>query len=438
MRAGTANVGLTLMTGRGLRTAAWMLGNDLPMQLLTRMGRAVLACRGVLDAAWLAEALVAEDLAAGRLTPQEARKRYTLDTYTAGVVRAFATLAGLGAVTDLGDFPPLAAIKAGELHGRGRLDPIEAAVVDALLALPVRGGPGLVRSRLVIAQTDTHLAAAVPSYRDLAEDVAATWQLLADLHDRGALDVSAAASRRLVTGVIINQTALPDGYGPALSGKAARAAAEIAALRDFFADYTTCANVKFADYFGVTAPAGCCTSAQNRCSACWDYRDDVPATDRQPATATALYTPRPRPAGSRLDPASKARRLDEQVSMLCWNYDRGLRASDLWLALRGQDSWFWAKQRRRVLLPFAIINSRFFGENPSVTLPEVEDSCARLATAGRLVAVGTRWRDAGNVARQAARVARQAAAANGQTATVPAPPIAPAPPTAPAPVRGPR
>ena len=74
-----------------------------------------LSCGGVLDAARVAERLIGEDLAAGRLAPQEAGQRRTLDTYTAGVVRAFAALAGLGAVTDLGDFPPLAAVKVGEL-----------------------------------------------------------------------------------------------------------------------------------------------------------------------------------------------------------------------------------------------------------------------------------------------------------------------------------
>jgi RecQ family ATP-dependent DNA helicase len=408
-----ANTGLALFTSRGLRTVAWMTGQDLPMPLLVRMGEAVLRCK-VLDAADVADTLVAADLASGRLSADEARPRRTAEAYTAGVVRAFAALAGLGAVTDLGDFPPVVAVKAGELLGRGAGDETEVAVVTALLALPSRPGvPGeLARARLNVARADAHLAAVVPGYRKLAGDPAATWRLLADLHDRGQLDVSAAPSRRLVTGVAVHTRTMPGGFVAALAGKAARAAAEVALLRDFFADRGTCANRKFADYFGVPdVPDGCCTTAANRCSACWDFRTDWPATDVQPATARALLTNRPRPAGWRVDAAAKARRLDEQVRMLVWTVDRGLSARDVHLALRGQDSWFLAKARRRVRLPNAVTTSRFFGANPSVALPAVEDSLARLAADGRVVAAGRRWRDADNIAREARRLARQAAAA---------------------------
>lgn len=416
-----ANVGLTLMTSRGLRTAAWMTGQDLPAPLLRRMAAAVLACGGVLDAAWVAERLVAADLTSGNLSPEKARARYTHDSYSAGVVRAFAGLAGLDAVTDLGDFPPLAAVKPGELLTTAGADPGETAVVAALLELPARGTGPLTRSRLSISHADAHLAAAFPGYRDLAEDVAATWQLLADLHDRGLLDVSAAPSRRLVTGVAVHTGAVPAEFDAALSGKAARAGAEIAALRDFFTDRGTCANVKFANYFGVTAPPECCTTAANRCSACWDYTTGYPVTDVRPATADALDTPRPRPAGSRLDGAAKARRLDQQVASLCWLIERGLSARQLTDALRGVESWWLAKARRRITLPHAVLNSRYFGVNPAATLAEVEESCSRLAGTGRLVPVGSRWRDADNVARQLAREAKGAAkAAAAADATAPA------------------
>ena len=414
-----ANTGLALLTSRGLRTVAFMTGQDLPGPLLHRMARAVLSCGGVLDAAWAAERLIGEDLAAGRLTPKEAGQRRTLDTYTAGVVRVFATLAGLGAVTDLGDFPPLAAVKAGELLGR--LDPgddepsvaLERAIVAALLTLPARSEDRrqLQRARLDVAKADAWLAATVPGFRGLAADPPATWQLLADLHDRGQLDVSAAPSRKLVTGTEVHIAAVPTGFAAAVSAKATRAAAETALLQDFFADRGTCANTKFADYFGVDVPDACCTTAANRCSACWDFRTDWPATDTQPAATTAFLIDRPRPAGWRVDAAAKARRLDEQVRMLLWAVDRGLSARDVQLALRGQDTWFYARARRWVRLPTAVVTSRFFGANPSVTLPQVEDALARLAADGHAVAVGRRWRDAGNVAREKRRLARQAAAA---------------------------
>ncbi len=413
-----ANTGLALLTGRGLRTVAFMTGQDLPGLLLHRMAQAVLSCGGVLDAAWAAERLIGEDLAAGRLTLQEAGQRRTLDTYTAGVVRAFAVLAALGAVTDLGDFPPLATVKAGELLGRddpGDGDPsaaMEGAVAAALLELPARTDDRhqLQRARLDVAKADAWLAEAVPGFRDVVADSSATWQLLADLHDRGQLDVSAAPSRKLVTGVEVLGTAIPDGFTAAMSGKAARAAAEIALLKDFFADRGTCANRKFADYFAVDVPDACCTTAADRCSACWDFRTDWPSTDTQTAVGAAFLIDRPRPAGWRVDAAAKARRLDEQVRMLLWAVDRGLSARDVQLALRGQDTWYYARAQRWVRLPTAVVTSRFFGANPAVTLPQVEDALARLAADGRAVATGRRWRDTGNVAREQRRLARLAAA----------------------------
>jgi len=407
------NTGLALFTSRGLRTVAFMTGQDLHGSLLTRMGRAVLHSGGVLDAADVADRLIGEDLANGALSAQDARSRRTAEAYTAGVVRAFAALAGLGAVTDLGDFPPLVKVQPGELLVRDD-DGTDSAVVAALLALPARAdAPGaLGRARLPVVHADTHLSLTVPGYRELAPDAAATWQLLADLHDRGQLDVSAAPSRRLVTGLTVHTTILPDGFTAALAGKAARAAREVALLQDFFADRGTCANRKFADYFGVDdVPAACCTTAENRCSACWDFRTDWPVGDTEPATARALRVEKPRPAGWRIDAAAKARRLDEQVQQLVWNVDRGLTARDVHLALRGQDSWFYAKARRRIRLPNALTTSRFFGANPAVKLADVEDSLARLAADGRVVAAGKRWRDEGNVAREARRLAKQAAAA---------------------------
>jgi len=286
--------------------------------------------------------------------------------------------------------------------------------VAALLDLPARAErPQLARSRLDVVAADAYLATTVPDYRDLAADPAATWQLLADLHDQGQLDVSAAPSRRQVTGVEVHAATVPAGFAAAVSGKAARAAREVALLADFFADRSTCANRKFADYFGVDdLPPGCCMSAANRCSACWDYRADWPVSDVQPLTGRALLIDRPRPAGWRVDAAAKARRLDEQVRQLLWAVDRGMHARDVHRALRGTDSWFNPRLRRRRRLPNAVLTSRFFGANPAVTPSQVEDSLARLAADG-VVVPGEygRWRDAGNVAREARRLARRATAA---------------------------
>lgn len=411
-----ANIGLALLTNRGLRTVAFMTGQDLSSSLLVRMGQAVLDCGGVLDTVDVADRLIGEDLSAGVLSSHDASSRRTVESYTAGVVRAFAVLAGLDAVSDLGDFPPVVKIQPGELLKPNDEEDLEATVVARLLQLPARAaGPlALGRSRLEVVRADTYLAVDIPGYRTLAPDAPATWQLLADLHDRGQLDVSAAPSRHLITGLAIQTTQLPNGYLAALSGKAERSAGEIQLLRAFFNDRSTCANQKFADYFGVTdRPLGCCTTAENRCSACWDYRTDWSADEDQPATARAFLVDRPRPAGWRTDAAAKARRLDEQVRLLVWSVDRGLAALDVYRALRGEDSWFYAKGRRRIRLPNALTSSRFFGANPAVTPTQVEAALLRLAEGDRVLQAGKRWRDVDNVAREQRRLAKQQAAAVG-------------------------
>lgn len=415
------------------------------------MGQAVLASGRVLDSARVADNLIGEDLAAGRLNTDDAAKSRTAEEYTAGVVRAFAALAQLRAVDDLGDFPPHVAVKAGELlhthdppenpnHSQhtaqtdiGRqVDEsddeaaheqlrVEARMVEAVLALPVRvTDQTLHRSRLSVAGIDVLLARTVPNYRTVVEDVASTWQLLADLHDRGVLDVSAAPSRRLVSGLKIRTATMPTGFGAAVSGKAARAAAEIAHLRDFFDDWTVCANRKLADYFGVAElPEGCCSHPGNRCSACW-AAGNWPAGQVKPKVADALETPKPRPAGSRTDAAFAARRLDDKVYRLIWDVYKGVHPVDLYRSLRGEDSYYSPSTKKRHRLRTALVNSRHFGSSPSVRFSNLEDSLARLQDGGKIVKVGALWRDTNHVARDAAKVAQTAqasqAAQSGQAA----------------------
>jgi len=445
-----ANVGLALLTSRGLRTARFMTSNDLPAKLLIRMGRAVLSAGPVLNAARVADNLMGEDLASGLLTADEAAKSRTTDEYTAGVVRAFAALAQLRAVDDLGDFPPHVTVKAGELlnvhPGPGapktagaagasvadtvadteedrqavrdaeEVARVEAGVVAAVLALPARTSDQtwhrtLHRTRLSVARLDPHLVATVPGYRMLAEDAASTWQLLADLHDRGILDVSAAPSRRLVTGQRVHTATLPAGFAAAVSGKAARAAAEIALLWDFFNDATVCANRKLADYFGVTdLPDGCCSHAGNRCSACW-ARGDWPPGQVKPKVGDALETPKPRPAGSRTDAAFAARRLDDKVHRLVWEVYQGVHPMDLYRTLHGEDSYYSPRTKKRHRLRTALVNSRHFGSGPSVRLGDLDDSLARLHEDGKVVQAGAVWRNADHVARDAAKAAKRAQAA---------------------------
>ncbi|PPK67027.1 DEAD/DEAH box helicase [Actinokineospora auranticolor] len=410
-----ANVGLALLTPRGLRTARFMTTSDLPPPLLARMGEAVLAIHsGVLDASTIADRLIAEDVDACRLSRDDAAKSRTSEQYTSGVVRAFSALSALDVVDDLGDFPPLCAIKPGELRGNGDrdTDPTEQAVVDAILALPGRSDDraGLHRARLHVPSLHRHLSATVEHYADLADDPPSTWQLLADLHDRGELDVSAAPSRKLVTGIAVHTRTLPAGYAGALAGKAARAAEEIRLLRDFFTDRNTCANQKFADYFGVdTLPDGCCSTAANRCSACWDNDTTIPVGQKPPAVGDALNMPKPRLAGARTDSGVRRKRLDEQVYRLVWADYRGVHARDVCRALRGEDSYYHPTRRRRVRLRHNLVVSRYFGAQHMVKLDQVEDSLARLEADGRVVPLGYgKWRERGHADRAAAVAARAA------------------------------
>jgi Rad3-related DNA helicase len=407
------NVGLALMTNRALRTVQFMTNNDLHPGLLTRMAQHILAAGTVLDAGTVADNLIGEDLSAGRLTPDEARKIRTAEEYTAGVVRAFTALADLGAVDDLGDFPPLAVVKASELPPPverpepGSADDILERVVVTVLALPARSTPGrLGRSRLDVVALHDHLARSVQGYRAVFTDPAGTWQVLADLHDLGRLDVSAAPSRTLVTGIVVHSSAVPAGFTAAVSGKAARAAVEVGHLISFFADTNVCANRKFADYFGVPdLPPGCCTTAENRCSACWDFTDTWPAGQTKPVVARRLQTPRPRPAGARIDSAHRQRRLDDHVFKLVHHVFRGVHPLDLVRVLRGVDYRWDPRARRRRYLPTALTTSRFFGSKPGVAEADVRASLDRLEADGRVVREGVLYRETGNVRRAAARAA---------------------------------
>jgi Rad3-related DNA helicase/DNA polymerase III epsilon subunit-like protein len=418
-----ANVGLALLTPRGLRTARFMTTSDLPAPLLVRMGKAVLAVRtSVLDAGTIADRLITEDVDAGRLSQDDAAKSHTSEQYTSGVVRAFAALSELGVVDDLGDFPPLCTVKPGELRNGGDqdTDPTEQAVVDAILALPGRSDDrsGLHRARLYVPSVHRYLSATVKCYADLADDPPSTWQLLADLHDRGELDVSAAPSRKLVTGIAVHTPTLPAGYAGALVGKAARAAEEIRLLHDFFTDRNTCANRKFADYFGVdTLPDGCCNSAANRCSACWDNDTTIPVEQKPPAAGDALNMPKPRLAGARTDNSVRQKRLDEQVYRLVWADYRGVHARDVYRALRGEDSYYHPIRRRRVRLRHNLVVSRYFGAQHMVKLDQVEDSLARLEADGRVVPLGHgMWRERGHADRAGAAAARAATPLSTRTA----------------------
>ncbi|MET8009881.1 DEAD/DEAH box helicase [Streptomyces sp. NPDC005271] len=387
------NAALALATSRGLRTVRFMTGQDLRPTTLRRMGRAVVAQSGSLDAAAIAETLMAEDAAAGLLEESELRSDHTVDLYRTGVMRAFSALADLGKVTDLGDFPPLCTVKPGEMTTPTACgtsgEPEGGAVVERRIVENVLAFPGLDRLRVEVI--DGHLAENVEGYRDLADGPAGTWEILADLHDRGLLDVSAAPSRRLVTGLAVHDRQVPSGFLPLLARRATRATGELSLLKNFFEDTATCAQRKFADYFGVSElPDGCCTSARCRCSACWTV-PDWPPHERRPAVALAFESAAPRTGGG-ADEALRMRRLDSQIHRLVRLMPRGLHPRTLWHALRGDETSYHPGRGRRVPLPRALRDSRHFGGRADLPYADVEKSLVRLAEAGAVAATEDgRW-----------------------------------------------
>jgi ATP-dependent DNA helicase RecQ len=406
---GTVNAGLALATNRGLRTVQFMTDRTLSASLARRMAALLFERRdGVLDIAAAADLLIGEDLEAGRIDAQKARDTRTQEQYAEGMARVFATLADLGAVEDLGDFPPRVAVAAGELPDPGGVpDPMEEKLIATVLGLPAREGL-LRRSALYLPELHRYLAADLDGYTEAIEHPAELWELLSDLHDRGRLDLSAAPSRKFVTGLRTLRRALPDGFHDALGTRTARAAKELDQLRDFFEDRAGCANRKFADYFGVAElPGGCCTEPGNRCSACWDKGINLPKGETRPRIGLALNIATRTLAGSREPSAIRDRALEQKIVALLWHVGPGLTADHLRLALRGEDTWFHAGQRKRVRMRRTITTSRYFGAAPQAAARHVEEALARLEDSGRLTFANGRWRETGNVRREAARRARE-------------------------------
>ncbi|MEU5425271.1 DEAD/DEAH box helicase [Streptomyces olivoreticuli] len=393
---GPVNSGLALATSRGLRMVRFMTGQEPAPSLLRRMGALVLAqSEGTLDSVRLADILMADDAAAGVLSESELEDRYTQESYRSGLMRAFSALADLGAVEDLGDHPPYCAVKPGDLrttrYGPGRsgtaaekhvgeeaeIARIEQGVIDIALSW---GTPRNIEVRLL----DRELAARCAGYRSVAHGPAATWELLADLHDRGLLDVSAASSRRLVTGLTVRIRTLPHGYLPLLARRSRRTMEELARLKDFFGSSTVCAQRAFADYFGAPdLPEGCCATARCRCSACWDT-GRWPVEERRPAVAEAFYSPRPRDGG-RTDTALRDQRVDLQVHRLLQLQPQGVHPRRLWHALRGDEFAYNPRSRKMIPLPKAIRDSRHFGGRADLPYPKVGESLMRLAAGGAAI-----------------------------------------------------
>jgi RecQ family ATP-dependent DNA helicase len=395
-----ASYGLALGTGRGFRTVAWMAAQGLPAASLRAIGQAVLAAAragGVLDPDWVTDTCLGADLAAGRLTRDDARHPATVSQYRATVIRALTVLADAGAVDDNGDFP--ATVVLTPIDDAARCDEHTLAAAAATVSALTAAQPG--RHRIV----DLHhtLTAQVPGYRLVADDPAQTWSVLATLHDFGVVDVSQAGNNRTLIAVHPRRgSTLPADYQQRMIGHRSRRTDDLNDVRAWYSS-TDCANTGFANYFSLTGtpmlPDGVCSTTTCRCSTCWSIsKDQTPI----PALLAALNTPRPRPTARR-DAAPYREAVHRYVRSLLWDNYRGLTVGMMHRVLRGDETYMSAQTgRRRPLWP-RLLYHRLRGVDPGIQISHVKSAVTELAGRGELVGDGRVWRLRRHTDRDAAR-----------------------------------
>ncbi|MEH1098392.1 DEAD/DEAH box helicase [Micromonospora sp. CPCC 205561] len=395
----TPSAGLALGSSRGFRTVAWMAAQGLPAATLRTVGQAVLTAArtgGVLDPDRVADGCIASDLAASRLTRDDARRPGTVSQYRAAVVRALAVLAETGAVDDNGDFP--ATVTITPLDDPARCD--DHTLTAAAVAVAALAGAAPGRHRM----SDVHAALTeqVRGYRLVADDPAQTWAVLATLHDLGVVDVSQAGNNRTLIAVGARGSGtLPADYLHRMTGHRARLTDDLRELRAWY-DAGVCANTGFAGYFSLTGavvlPDGVCSTAACRCSTCWSTSDD-PAPI--PALLDALNTPRPRPAARR-DAAPYREAVQRYVRSLLWDNYRGLTVGMIHRVLHGDETYLAADGRRRPLWP-RLLYHRLRGVDPGIQASHVQEAVTDLVGCGEIAGDGRVWRLRRYTERDAAR-----------------------------------
>jgi hypothetical protein len=329
--------------------------------------------------------------------------------YRAGVVRALATLAAAGAVVDHGDIPFRVKLTGGyaEPEEEG-----ERAFVAAVLDLAA--DPNLrVRSTLDLPELHANLAAGMLT--EPGDGPAETWVRLLDAHGAGWIDVSQyAEDQRFVSAIDINTAQLPTAFDQGVSGRAARAMAEITTLRNWFNSQTACAQEGFAAYHGAVLPEHTCTTAANQCSRCWLGAAGMSVQGTQPGLFGAFMRHNPAPA-SPVEDASRTARLRQDivaVLRLRRNFYRGVTTGQIEALFTGNDSVWSSRNRRSYRVPRWIPSHERFGSQRGwLRRPKLLDVLDGLETDGMIAKDGIYWRFAPYIAAAAARAAVVAAGA---------------------------
>ena len=405
-------VGMALAHRRGWRMVEFLTTTDLDLGVLCDLGRRVLACGGLLDPKVVADAAIDDAVAAGTMSVDVARLSRTRDDYRAGVVRAMATLAGLGAVEDLGDIPAFVKVMEGPTAPD---DPEDQVFVDLVLeGVRTIASTG---ARAGGAQGAAQVTCALPllhswlAFADMVEDgegPAETWVRLYDAHGAGWLDVSQfAPNQSFVTALEIRTHELPEGFTAAMGGRRTRAMGEIQRLKDWFDAEDHCAQVGFAEYFGETPPAEVCATAPCRCSRCWQDRTGGADPAPEPALYGAFWHHNPAPVTA-ADDARRLMRLRRQVKEVLRLKYRGVAFSQLLALFQGSDTIWSSRAGRSFRVHSWIPNHVHFGSHRGwVNAKKLRDVLDELVQDGEVVLDGRSWR----LAQYA-----QAPAANAQAA----------------------
>lgn len=397
---GPYTAALAINYPRAERTISFMTQHRVPQGLLARIAGKLLEQDVVFSSRSLAEDLIDEDFAAGKLSADDASKSETLDTYQTGVLRVLAELSLQGIVSDLGDFPKTIEIRGGDYAPDGDWHDL---VADIVALLPPDRKLDLIALH---AQLADH-------YTEEFPDVGSLWHTLLELHTLGHLDVSQRPNREQLTGVEFHSRELPEGIVRGLAERKMRVATEVAHLRDWFGNPSICCNEGFRRYFEAEeVPPGTCETDDCRCSACWNKAGLAGAIE--PKLYEAFRSDNLRPASA----TTKGRRrseeqLDELIRRLLWHNYAGLVENIIWAVLRGEDHYFSRAEKKRKQLWPRLLLSRVRGRKPALRKDELQASIQRLIANGQVTQVGAcRYRLSRYVLQDEARVAATAAEAD--------------------------
>ncbi len=393
---GEYTAGLTISYPRAQRTISFMTQQRVADDLLARICGRLLQVEEVFSARGLAQDLIDEDLAAGKLSGDEAMKEETLDTYQTGVLRVLAELSLRALVDDLGDFPRTLEVRRGDYEAdtEGYRELIEA-VVAAL-----RSGDHKV-------ETLDLYEALKGDFPEECRDPGALWATLLELHTLGYLDVSQRPNREQLTAVAFHSRALPQELVRGLSRRQAQIRSEVEQLRGWFSTSGVCCNEGLRRYFAADAlPSGTCQRDENRCSAHWNQAG-LPTDAVEPKLYEAFTSAALRPASATTRGRRRAEeQLDKLVWHLLWHNYTGLVESIIFSVLRGEDHFYSRQQGKRIPLWPKLLLSRVRGRKPALRRDDLRASLQRLIDKNEVTRTGVyRYRLSRYVEQDAARAA---------------------------------